>query len=34
MQFARTPLFGWMIRFGTFAPVRHLLSWALSGAQC
>lgn len=32
MQLARTPLFGWMIRFGTFAPVRHLLTWTLSGA--
>ena len=32
MQFARTPLFGWMIRFGAFAPVRRLLTWTLAGA--
>jgi len=32
MQFARTPLFGWMIRFGTLSPVRRLLTWTLAGA--
>ena len=32
LQLARTPVFGWMIRFGTLKPVRSLLTWTLAGA--
>lgn len=31
-QFARTPMYDWMIYMGSSRPVRHLLTWMLAGA--
>ena len=32
LQFSKTPLFDWLIRFGSFRPVRSLLTRALANA--
>ena len=32
LQFFKTPLFDWLIRFGSFGPVRSLLTRALANA--